>query len=408
MMSSTPHAPAFSAFRYSDFRWIWTGQLISEAGSNMQLVAINWHIYILTHSPIALGLIGLARVIPSLILSLVGGLYADARDRRKILLVTQSTMMVLAGLLALSDNFGSITVVLIYLIAAGIAATEAFNGPAWQSIVPNLVPREHLMNALSLTNVMKHTATIVGPTIAGFIIAWKGVAAVYFINMVSFIAVLYPIFRMKTPTQISLGKSRISLKAMGEGIHFVRLNKILLSTALLDFFSTFFSSATALLPIFAKDILNVGPQGLGILHAGRSVGAVVSGGAMSFLGNARKKGKIVLYSITVYALATVVFGASHWFILTFLALVMIGAGDTVSAIVRQNIRQEETPDHFRGRMTSVMRIFSNGGPQLGNLEAGIVAALIGAPLSVITGGIANLFFIGWIAWKVPKLREYES
>lgn len=407
-MSSSQRSAALAAFRYPDFRWIWTGQMISEAGSNMQLVAINWHIYILTHSPVALGFIGLARVVPSLILSLIGGLYADARDRRKILLVTQSIMMVLAGMLALFNDFGSLSVALIYVISAAIAATEAFNGPAWQSIVPNLVPREHLMNALSLNNVMKHTATIVGPALAGFIIAWKGVAAVYFINMVSFIAVLFPIFRMKTPTQTSLGKSKISLKAMGEGIHFVRHNKILLSTAILDFVSTFFSSATALLPIFAKDILKVGPEGLGILHAGKSVGSVISGAAMSFLGNARKKGKIVLYSITVYAVATVIFGASQWFILTFFALVLIGAGDTVSAIVRQNIRQEETPDHFRGRMTSVMRIFSNGGPQLGNLEAGLVAALIGAPLSVLTGGIANLLFIAWIAWKVPKLRDYES
>ncbi len=374
----------------------------------MQLVAINWHIYILTHSPVALGMIGLARTIPSLALSLAGGVYADARDRRKILLVTQSLMMVLAGCLALFNDMGAISVVLIYLVAAAIAATEAFNGPAWQSVIPNLVPREHLMNALSLTNVMKHIATIVGPALAGFVIAWGGVATVYVINMVSFLAVLVPIFRMKTPTQTSLGKSKISLSAMGEGIHFVRHNQILLSTALLDFVSTFFSTATALLPIFAKEILKVGPQGLGILYAGRAVGAVVSGAVMSLLGDLKKKGRVVLYAIAVYALATVMFGASHWFIITFIALVLVGAGDTVSAILRQNMRQVETPDHLRGRMTSVMRIFSNGGPQLGNLEAGVVAAFIGAPLSVITGGIANLILIGLIAWQAPKLRNYDG
>ena len=374
----------------------------------MQVVAINWHVYILTHSPVALGLVGLARVGPSLILSLVGGVYADARDRRKIILLTQSIMMVLAGILVFSNDSGGISLGLIYLVTAAMGATDSFNSPAWQSIIPNLVPREHMLNAFSLNTVMRQIATIVGPALAGFAIAWKGVGAVYTINMISFLAVLFPILKMTTPTQESLGSSEVKLSAIREGIHFVGHNQVMLSTALLDFFSVFFSSATSLLPIFAKDILKVGPQGLGILHAGQSIGAVVTGVGFSWIGDVRKKGKFVLYGVTIYAMATVIFGASHWFILSFLALVMVGAGDTISAILRQNIRQLETPDNLRGRVNSVMRLFTNGSHQLGNLEAGIVAALLGTPLSVVTGGIANLILIAVLAWKSPKMRDYES
>ncbi len=384
------------------------GQLISTMGTHMQLVAINWHVYILTNSPVALGLIGLARVLPGITLSLVGGVYADANDRRKILMVTQTIMMVLAGCFVLLHTGDKTSVLPIYLLTAAIAATEAFNNPAWQAIVPNLVPREHLMNALSLNNVMRKMAQIVGPALAGFAIVWKGVAAVYVINMISFVAVLIPLVMMKTPTQKSLGGSKVSLSAVGEGIHFVRSNQILLSMALLDFFSVFFSSATSLLPIFAREILKVGPQGLRILHAGQSLGSVISGAVFSWLGDVKQKGKFIYYGVTLYAVATVIFGSSHWFLMSFLALLLVGAGDTISAILRDNIKQTETPDQLRGRVNSVMRIFTFGSHQLGNLEAGLVAALLGAQLSVVTGGLFNLVFIGILVWKVPKLRYFEN
>ena len=399
---------AFAALRHRDFRWIWAGQLISEAGTNMQVVAINWHIYTLTHSPVALGLIGLIRVAPLIFFSLMGGLYSDAHDRRRILFFTQGTMMVLAGLLWLLTGIGIISVALIYLLAASTAAASAFDAPPWQAIVPNLVPTEDLTNALSLMNVQRHMAMVAGPALAGFVIAWQGVKAVYLINTASFIAVLLALLIMKRPTQQKLGASKVSLSALREGINFVRHSELLLSTVLLDFVSTFFSSASALLPIFASDVLKVGAQGLGILHAAQSAGAVAAGAVMSSVGKVKKKGVLVLSGLTIYATSTIVFGGSQWFPLSVLALACVGAGDTVSTIMRQTIRQLATPDHLRGRMTSVVRIFSNGGPQLGNFEAGLVAALIGAPLSVMTGGIANLILIAVIAWRIPRLTNFES
>jgi MFS family permease len=387
---------------------MWTGQMISEAGTQMQVMAIGWHIYLLTGSPVALGLIGLIRVIPLIFFSLMGGVYADAHDRRRILLFTQSAMMAFAALLGFMTSAGVISVGLIYLIAAATAAASAFDGPAWQAIVPNLVPTTHLTNALSLNNVMRQIASVTGPALAGFVIAWQGVAAVYGINMASFVSVLIALVKMQTPAQKKLGAAKVSLSALSEGIHFVRHSQILLWTMLLDFFSTFFSSASALLPIFATEVLKVGPQGLGILHAAQSAGAVAAGAGMSCVGNVRKKGRLVLSALTVYGAATVIYGGSRWFPLSIVALALVGAADTVSTIMRHNIRQLATPDHLRGRMTSIIRIFSSGGPQLGNLEAGLVAALIGAPLSVITGGIGTLIVIGAVAWLVPKLREFQS
>jgi MFS family permease len=261
---------------------------------------------------------------------------------------------------------------------------------------------------MSLINIMRQTARIMGPGLAGFVIAWRGVAAVYWINAASFLAVWLAFGLMKAPAQQNLGAARLALSSIGEGIRFVRRTEILFSTMLLDFLGTFFSSATALLPIFAGEILKVGPQGLGMLYSAQSVGAVVAATAMSFAGDIKRKGSLVLWAIMIYGVATALYGASRSFPLSLVCLALVGAGDTVSTILRHTIRQLVTPDHVRGRMNSVIMIFTQGGPQLGNLEAGLVATWIGAPLSVVTGGIATLLLVAAVAWRVPQLRTYQG
>lgn len=393
------------ALRHRDFRLIWFGQLISLAGTQMQQVAINWHIYILTKSPVALGLVGLMRVVPIIGFSLIGGAIADAHDRRRVLIVTQIAMMLFAALLGLLTITGVINAPLIYALAALTAAAGAFDSPARQALYPNLVPKEHLTNAVSLINLSRQTASIVGPTLAGFAIAaWN--EAVYWINALSFLAVLGALVLMKTPAQKNLGASRVSLSAVGEGIRFVVKSPMIFSTMLLDFLATFFSSATSLLPIFATEILNVGAQGLGILYGAESIGALIAGTIVSFLGNIKKQGAILLGAVAAYGVATTLYGMSNIFIVSFVLLGLVGAADTVSTILRNTIRQLSTPDHLRGRMTSVTMIFFQGGPQLGNLEAGIAAALFGAPFAVISGGIATVLLVALTAWVVPQLREY--
>jgi MFS family permease len=382
------------------------GQLISQAGTQMQWVAINWHIYLLTGSAFALGLVGLIRAGPIIFFSLVGGVFADTYDRRRVLIVTQSAMMVFAVVLGLLTYSGWISVGLVYLLAAMTAGSMAFDSPARQALIPNLVPKKHLANALSLNNIMNRTGMVIGPGLTGFVIAWHGVVAVYWINAASFLAVLAALVLMKTPRQQGSKVERITLSFLGEGLRFVRYSQILLSTMVLDFFGTFFGSASVLLPIFANEILRVGPQGLGILYAAQSVGAIIAGVVMAFTGNVKRKGLLLLWMFTLYGVATMLYGISRWFALSILFLALVGAADTFSAILRNIIRQFITPDHLRGRMTSVNIIFAQGGPQLGNLEAGMVAALIGAPMSVVTGGIATLITVAIIAWLVPQLRNY--
>jgi MFS family permease len=315
-------------------------------------------------------------------------------------------MMLFAALLAWVTVTGRVNAPIIYLLAALTAAVGAFDAPARQALVPNLVPREQLTNALSLNNIMWQVAAIAGPALAGFIIAALGVGAVYWINAVSFLAVLVALLLMRTPTQQNIGVARVTISALTEGIQFVRQSEVIFATMLLDFFATFFSSATALLPIFARDILRVGPAGLGILYAGESVGALIAGAGVSFAGEIKRQGAVLLISVGVYGVATALYGGSQWFALSFLFLVLLGFGDTISTILRSTIRQIVTPDHLRGRMTSVNMIFFQGGPQLGELEAGLVAAAFGAPFSVISGGIATVILVTLTAWRAPKLRNY--
>jgi MFS family permease len=406
VQSANDYPAAIVALQYRDFRLLWLGQLISSVGTQMQMTALNYHIYKLTDSPLMLGLTGLVRVVPIIIFSLVGGVFADAHDRRRVMLVTQSLMMGFAALLGLATNSGIISAWFIYAVAACTAATSAFDSPARQALAPNLVPKEHLTNALSLNNIMQQIAAIVGPGLAGICIAVVGFASVYWINAASFLAVLVALFVMRTPTQQNLGVAKVTLDALTEGLRFVFRSKIIMATMLLDFLATFFSSATALLPIYADKILHVDSVGYGVLVSAESVGAVLAGVLMARAGTVKRQGALMLAAVASYGLATALYGVSQLFVLSLFFLALVGASDTVSTIIRNTIRQLATPDHLRGRMTSVNMIFFMGGPQLGNLEAGIAAQLFGAPFSVISGGLATVFVVALVAWRAPQLRSY--
>jgi MFS family permease len=285
----------------------------------------------------------------------------------------------------------------------------AFDGPARQALVPNLVPREHLANAISLYAIMLQVASVAGPSIGGILIATLGVGWVYAVNAVSFAFVIVALLMMRdVPGRDASRPGEVSVGAIREGLDFVFANPIIRSTMLLDFFATFFSSATALLPIFAQDILHVGARGYGWLYAAPSAGAAVASLVMvRSIEEIDRRGLVMLWSVVMYGLATVLFGVSQFFWLTFLCLALTGAADMVSTVLRNVVRQLETPDHLRGRMIGVNMVFFMGGPQLGELEAGSVAQWIGAPLSVITGGLGCLIATGWIAARTPALRHYH-
>jgi len=411
-MSFTPVKPKrvspYVALHYRDYRLFFFGQLISNAGTQMQMVTINWHIYMLTGSALALGLTGLARIVPIIAFSLIGGVFADAHDRKRVLLFTQSSMLIFAVILALVTSIGKASPAAIYLLSALTAAASAFDNPARNSLAPNLVPREHLTNALSLNSVLVRTSSIIGPGMAGFVIARFGIAAVYWFNAISFIAVLIALIMIKAPTQEHLGRTRVTFGAFAEGIRYARQSTIVFATILLDFLASFFSSASALLPIFANEILKVGPQGLGLLYAAQPAGALIAGAAISFIGNVKRQGLVFLTALAIYGLATALYGGSRWFAISLVFLALIGVADGTSSIMRNTIRQLATPDNLRGRAQSLNAMFVMGGPQLGNLEAGAVAALWGAPFSVISGGVATVITVALTFWLAPQVRDYRG
>jgi MFS family permease len=405
----SPRASSLSALQHRNFRLLWFGQLVSMSGSMMQATAVLWHISLLVppgQKALALGLVGLARVVPIIAFSMLGGVVADALDRRRLMLVTQAVMTLSAALLAWLTFRGLTVSWPVYALTALGAATAAFDAPARQALVPSLVPLAHLSNALSLNSIMFQTASVVGPALAGLVIATLGVGWVYAVNAASFLAVIVSLLRMRDvpPRPAESGPPDISWRAAAEGLRFVFRSPLIRSTMLLDFFATFFSSATALLPIFAQDILHVGARGFGWLYAAPAIGAVATSVFLvRWEHRLERRGRALLAAVVVYGLATIVFGVSESFVLTFACLALTGAADTVSMVLRNIIRQLATPDRLRGRMTSVNMVFFMGGPQLGELEAGLVAQGFGAPVSVVTGGVGCLLATAVVAKRTPEL-----
>ncbi len=396
------------ALRQRPFRLFWFGFMVSVTGSQMQFWALLWHIRELTDQPIALGGVGAARIFPLVIFSLYGGVIADRRDRQRVMYLTQSSMVLLAMLLGLLTLDGSIRLWHFYLLTGLQAVAQAFDLPAHQALVPNLVSKKNFSNAMSMTSIALQTGSILGPALSGVTIAIFGLEAVYFINALTFIAVIGALILMgKVHQDLETRHLSSSLESIREGIRFLRDKPIIFSSMLLDFFATFFSSANALMPIFARDVLGVGEVGYGWLSAAQSMGAALAALAVSQLGELRRQGAVLLWAVVVFGLATVLFGFSDLFMISMLALMLIGGADSVSAIIRNTIRQIRTPDNLRGRMVGINQLFFIGGPQLGEIEASSIAQLFGAPFAVISGGIACVLSVAWIARRWPMLASYD-
>ena len=405
---------SFAALRHRDFRLLWAGQFFSITGSQMQLVTINWHVYLLMRpqgeaaAAAALGLVGLVRVVPIVVCSLVGGVVADAVDRKRLMLVTQTVMLLCAAALAAFTASGLEEVWPVYALTALTSAATAFDNPARQALLPALVPARDFPNAVSLGFVSFQIALVTGPLVGGVVLAQYGPASVYAFNAVSFLAVIAAVLLLRAPGK---GKAeelaRVSLESLKEGLRFVWRTPIMVQTMSLDFVATFFASATALLPIFARDVLMVGERGYGLLAAASAVGAVLTGLLLARGASWRRPGLAVLASVAVYGAATVVFGLSRSYWLSLAALAVTGAADTVSTVIRQTIRQLITPDRLRGRMTSVNMIFFMGGPQLGELEAGLLAAAAGAPFSVVLGGVCCVAAVGVASLRARELLRFR-
>ena len=407
---------SFVALQHRNFRLLWFGLLVSFSGSLMQSAAILWHVSLLVpddRRALALGMVGLVRVVPVIAFSLLSGVAADVYDRRRLMLVTQSVMAIFAAALAALTWRGLDAVWPVYAIAAASSAAGAFDMPARQALTPNLVPREHLANALTLNTIMFQVAAVIGPAAGGIVIGQLGVAWAYAINALSFLVVIAALVMMREAESARVDgegkKAEFSLHAAMEGLRFVFRAPLIRSTMLLDFFATFFSSATALLPLYAQDILKVGASGFGWLYAAPAAGAILTSAVMvKAVDGIDRRGRMLTWAVIGYGVATAAFGLSRSFWLSFVCLALTGATDTVSMVFRNLIRQLETPDRLRGRMVGVNMVFFMGGPQLGELEAGLVAQWLGPVISVVSGGIACVAATAWIASVTPALRRYRK
>jgi len=375
----------------------------------MQIWALLWHINQLNKNPIALGGIGLARILPIIIFSLIGGAVADTMNRRTVLFITQSIAALLALVLGLLTQFGQITIWYIYAITALQAIAIAFDGPSRQALVPNLVPAKDLPNAFSMTFTAFQAGSVIGPALTGVVIAVAGQAAVYYFNAFSFISVMIALVLIgEVPQTISEKTAGVSMESIREGIQFILNKPLILSSMLLDFVATFFASANTLLPIIATGVLHVGVVEYGYLSAAQAVGAVIAALVISQVRELRRQGQLFLGAVVVFGIATIIFGLTRSVLIAWLALATTGAADGVSTIIRNTIRQLQTPDHIRGRMTSVNQIFFQGGPQLGEMEAGIVGQLFGVSFAVVSGGVGCIVGTVLIIRKWPHLARYNG
>lgn len=400
------------ALKHRKFSLLWCGMLISTAGSQMQLWALFWHIRSLSDQPVAVSGVGVARFVPILLLSLFAGLVADRRERRKVMMTTQSVMMLTALALSGLTALGWIQLWHIYLLTAIQAAAISFDTPARQALVPNLLPKEHLPSAFSLNSIAMTTGSIVGPALSGVVIAYAGQEFTYLFNAVSYLGVLLALVAMgDVPQQRAMRVSRgsgVDWAAIRDGVRFIRRSPIILSSMLLDFLATFFSSANTLLPFVAQDILRVGAVQYGWLAGAQSLGGILAGLAISQREQLRRQGVLLLNAVLAFGAATILFGLSRSFWLTFAALALIGGADAVSTILRNTIRQLQTPDDLRGRMVSINQIFFMGGPQLGEIEAGLVAQAFGVPAAILTGGLGCILSVGLVAGFWPQLRRFNG
>ena len=391
------------------YRLLWIGQLVSLSGTQLRLVAIPYQIYLLTGSSFDVGLIGLFQAVPLISLALFGGVIADTFDRRRLLLVTQVGLACTSAALATGTQLGLASVPFLYAFTAIGAGFSAVDGPARGSLTPNLVERRQFAAAITLNQVLFQTAAIAGPALAGVVILNLGLAGAYWIDVGSFIVAIVAVAAMVVPPREPRAHQPV-MRALVEGLSYLRANRILFSTFVLDFLATFFGSPRALFPFYADRIFAVGPQGLGLLFAAPGVGSLIAALTSGWTKRVRHQGVAVLLAVAAWGLAIAGFGLMNdgLFIPALVFVALAQGADTVSAIFRSTILLTVVPDYLRGRLVAISSMFFLGGPYLGQVESGIVADLVSPVFSVVSGGVATLLSVVGVALWAPEVISYRA
>jgi MFS family permease len=398
------------SLRHRKFLVFWLGTIFGWIGNQVLIWAIPWHIRSFTDDPMALGIIGIIRLAPTLLFSLFSGVVADSINRRKIILVTQTLMGTTALVFFVLTRVGIIQLWHIYLLLMVHATSYIFELPARYSITPNLVPGKDLPNALSVELLGIQIGSLLGPLISGTVIDQFRQSSAYMVSSVLFLLFILVLIALGNIPQVKLPKVKpgIDWISIKEGLRFTLQHPLIFPSMLLDFMATLLTRADSLMPFFARDILNLSAGQYGWLSAASAIGAVTTGVILSQLKTFRNQGATLLSAVGMIGIGAVVFGYSRSFPLSMTALILVGASDHLSSVLRSAIRQQHTADKLRGRMTSVNQIFFMGGPYLGDVKSGLLGKLIGVPLAVSLGGLACIFSVAWIARRWSHLPSYDG
>jgi len=395
-----------AALREPGFRRFLASRFCAAAGMTGLRAAIAWHVFNLSGSPFELGLLGAVQFLPSLGLSLVGGAFADAHDRRRIAQLAQLIAFAGAALLASASAFAGASLPLLFAVVFVLALAAAFENPARAALLPLVVSRARFVNAVPIYSTVQALAFMTGPALAGVVIGAWGVKAAYAGAALLSAAAVAGLATVR-PRPPEGERRRVSLHAIREGLAYVRSQPVLLGCMTLDMFAVIFAGATALLPVYAEQILKVGPRGYGVLSASLEAGALAMSIVLMLSRPLLRQGRALLVAVAVFGLATIAFGLSRSFWLSVGIYALVGMADQVSVVMRSTIVQLTTPDALRGRVSSINMIFIGASNQVGAMESGFVAALTSATFAVVAGGVACLAVAGVVARTNPALRRYR-
>ncbi|MGO2234274.1 MFS transporter [Marinomonas sp. UCMA 3892] len=393
-------------FKHPNFVHYWIGQIASSFAFQMLSVGIGWQMYDLTNSPMALGLVGLCQFLPQLLLTLVVGHVADHYNRRLICVCTRLSMAMTVGILAYGNMSSTISAEMIYLCAALLGTARAFEMPANQAILPNLIPNELLSRAVSAIASAREISVIAGPALGGLIYL-LGPTTLYLSSMTFFFISCIIMFFLHYNFTVK-SKSPISMTHLLGGITFIRGNKVILGSVSLDMFAVLLGGATALLPIVAKDILHTGPWGLGLLRCSPALGALLMSIYLARRPIKHSVGKIMFAAVAIFGAATILFGLSENLILSMIALVLLGLSDMISVVIRSTLVQLETPDEMRGRVSAANSVFIGSSNQLGEFESGVTAAWFGVVPAIVIGGVGTIAVVGLWMYLFPTLLKRDT
>ncbi len=417
--------------RVPAFRRYSISRVAAAIAQSMLQAIIAWQVFAISGSALDLGIVGLVRFVPALVLSFVSGVIVDTYDRRLILLGAQAIPAVTSALMLAAIVSGTVTLPMVYVLVFFAGVSSAFEGPARQTMIPALVPRRLFSRAMTFNSTLQSLCAVTGPAVGGALIALQGVGLGYAANLILVLVSMVVLFPVRSPAPIASASSSpstssspgsaassgssaprarggVSLDAIREGLRFLRNQPVVLGAMTLDMFAVLFGGAKALLPIYAVDVLHADAVGYGVLTASLDVGSLIAAALLVGLPVPKHTGWALLASVAAFGVATMAFGLSTWLPLSVVAYAAVGAADQVSVVMRLNTIQLSIPDELRGRVTAVNFVFVNASNQIGGLESGLVAAVTSAVFAVVSGGVACVIVVAIIAARIPQLRSYQA